>query len=321
MAAVRRIPGAGVLGPGLFRPEPVRLDLRYMENWSLTPGPGSMESMFGGHSRSGSVLSLLSTIRNDHEIARDLASEAGQQLTRLRARSGFDEPEVLRTLGDRVAHEFLFSALGRLRPSDAVLSEEGVDDARRLDARRVWIIDPLDGTREFSEDGRVDWAVHVALWENGGLVAGAVALPAQGSTLSTVDPPWLPQERPAEQRLRVAVSRSRPPEFVRRLATRMGAELVPMGSAGAKICAVLLGLADAYIHAGGQYEWDSAAPVAVAKAAGLHASRIDGADLAYNQSDPYLPDILVCRPELSGILLASIRNVADLDNTGPHTGA
>ncbi|TDQ54861.1 3'(2'),5'-bisphosphate nucleotidase [Actinorugispora endophytica] len=280
-----------------------------------------MENVFGGRPWSGSILSLVSTIRNDHEVARDLAVEAGQHLTRLRTRSGFDEPEVLRTLGDRVSHEFLFSALGRLRPSDAVLSEEGVDDPKRLSARRVWIIDPLDGTREFSEEGRMDWAVHVALWENGELVAGAVSLPAQGSTLSTVDPPWLPEERPAEQRLRITTSRTRPPEFVRRLATRMGAELVPMGSAGAKICAVLLGIADIYIHAGGQYEWDSAAPVAVARAAGLHTSRIDGANLTYNEADPYLPDILVCRPELSSMLLASIRNVADLDSAGPHTGA
>ncbi|MGI5120201.1 3'(2'),5'-bisphosphate nucleotidase CysQ [Marinactinospora thermotolerans] len=262
----------------------------------------------------------MSSIRNDHEVARDLATEAGQQLLRLRDRHGFEEPDVLRTLGDRLSHEFLFSALGRLRPSDAVLSEEGVDDPARLSARRVWIIDPLDGTREFAEAGRGDWAVHVALWENGDLVAGAVSLPAQGSTLSTVDPPWLPEERPADQRLRITTSRTRPPEFVQRLATRLGAEVVPMGSAGAKICAVLLGIADIYLHAGGQYEWDSAAPVAVARAAGLHASRIDGSKLTYNETDPSLPDILVCRPELSSMLLASIRNVADLDSAGPHAG-
>ncbi|GAB3498282.1 3'(2'),5'-bisphosphate nucleotidase CysQ [Nocardiopsis coralliicola] len=251
-------------------------------------------------------------------MARDLAVEAGQQLLKLRARHGFAEPEVLRTLGDRTAHEFLFSALGRLRPSDAVLSEEGIDDTARVGARRVWIIDPLDGTREFAEAGRTDWAVHVALWENGELAAGAVALPAQGSALSTVDPPWLPAERPSGQRLRITTSRSRPPEFVGRMATAMGAEVVPMGSAGAKICAVMLGMADLYVHAGGQYEWDSAAPVAVARAAGLHASRIDGSSLVYNQLDPSLPDILVCRPELSGMVLASIRGVADRDGAGPH---
>ncbi|WP_017627074.1 3'(2'),5'-bisphosphate nucleotidase CysQ [Nocardiopsis chromatogenes] len=260
----------------------------------------------------------MSSIRNDHEVARDLAGEAGQQLLKLRARHGFEEPDVLRTLGDRTSHEFLFSALGRLRPSDAVLSEEGVDDPARLSARRVWIIDPLDGTREFAEAGRTDWAVHVALWENGRLVAGAVALPAQGSTLSTADPPWLPEERPSGQRLRITASRTRPPEFVQKMATALGAEIVPMGSAGAKICAVLLGIADLYVHAGGQFEWDSAAPVAVARAAGLHASRIDGAELEYNALDPSLPDILVCRPELSGMLLGSIRDVADLDGAGPQ---
>nr|WP_156001603.1 3'(2'),5'-bisphosphate nucleotidase CysQ [Streptomonospora sp. PA3] len=268
--------------------------------------------------RSGSVLRPVSSIRNDHEVARDLATEAGQQLLRLRARQGFDEPEVLRTLGDRTSHEFLFSSLGRLRPSDAVLSEEGADDKARLSARRVWIIDPLDGTREFAESGRTDWAVHVALWENGELAAGAVSLPAQGTTVSTVDPPWLPDERPTEQRLRITTSRTRPPEFVQRLATQLGAEIVPMGSAGAKICAVLLGIADIYVHAGGQYEWDSAAPVAVAHAAGLHTSRIDGSELSYNRTDPSLPDILVCRPELSNMLLASIRGVAERDGADPH---
>lgn len=262
----------------------------------------------------------MKSIRNDHEVARDLANEAGQLLLRLRARHGFDEPEVLRTLGDRTSHEFLYSALGRLRPSDAVLSEEGVDDPDRSKARRVWIIDPLDGTKEFAEAGRTDWAVHVALWESGDLVAGAVALPAQGSTLSTVDPPWLPEERPAGQRLRITASRSRPPAFVQRMATQLGAEVLPMGSAGAKVCAVLLGMADIYVHAGGQYEWDSAAPVAVARAGGLHASRIDGSELRYNVADPLLPDILVCRPELSGMLLASIRDGADSGSAGPHAG-
>lgn len=280
--------------------------------------------MFSGGPWSGSVLSLVSSIRSDHEIARDLATEAGQQLMRLRERQGFAEPQVLRTLGDRISHEFLFAALSRLRPSDAVLSEEGSDDKARLQARRVWIIDPLDGTREFAEAQRSDWAVHVALCEHGELTAGAVALPAQGSTLSTVDPPWLPQERPSGQRLRITASRSRPPEFVQRLATQLGAELVPMGSAGAKICAVLLGIADIYLHAGGQYEWDSAAPAAVAQATGLHTSRIDGQALTYNQPDPQLPDILVCRPELATTLLAGVRNVADLDSVDsadPHAEA
>src|SRR5690606_38132981 len=153
----------------------------------------------------------------------------------------------------------------------------------------------------------------------GELVAGAVSLPAQGSMRVTGTQPVLPEERPGWQRLRITTSRTRPPEFVRRLANQLGAELVPMGSAGAKISAVMLGIADIYIHAGGQYEWDSAAPVAVARAAGLHTSRIDGSSLTYYRPDPYLPDILGCRSELSGMLLARIRNVADMDNAGPHT--
>jgi 3'(2'), 5'-bisphosphate nucleotidase len=180
----------------------------------------------------------------------------------------------------------------------------------------VWIIDPLDGTREFGEAGRTDWAVHVALWERGGrraeeahgvLAAGAVALPAQGRTLSTAEPPQLPQ--PPEQRIRIAVSRTRPPEFVQRLAYLVGADLVPIGSAGAKIAAVLTGEVEAYVHAGGQYEWDSAAPVAVAQAAGAHASRIDGSPLMYHKADPSLPDILVSLPDLAPILLAGIRDL------------
>jgi 3'(2'), 5'-bisphosphate nucleotidase len=191
-----------------------------------------------------------------------------------------------------------------VRPDDAVLSEEGADDPVRLAADRVWIIDPLDGTREFSELDRADWAVHVALWERGELVAGAVALPAEQTTLSTVDVAEAPS-RP-DGPLRLAVSRSRPPALVIGLAELLDAELVPMGSAGVKAMSVVRGTTDAYVHGGGQYEWDSAAPVAVARAAGLHTSRLDGSPLRYNQRDPYLPDLLVCRPELADRLLAGI---------------
>jgi 3'(2'), 5'-bisphosphate nucleotidase len=175
----------------------------------------------------------------------------------------------------------------------------------------VWIVDPLDGTREFAEEGRADWAVHVALWDRGALTAGAVALPAQGRTLTTAEPPTLPTFDPASNngRFRIAVSRTRPPEFVQKLAYLVGADLVPIGSAGAKISAVLTGEVEAYVHAGGQFEWDSAAPVAVAQAAGAHASRIDGSPLTYNQVDPSLPDILVSLPDLASALLAGIRDL------------
>jgi 3'(2'), 5'-bisphosphate nucleotidase len=216
----------------------------------------------------------------------------------------------VRKAGDRLAHEYIVAELARLRPADAVLSEEGTDDPARLSADRVWIVDPLDGTREYGEPGRTDWAVHVALWVSGELTAGAVALPARGLVLSTAEavriggPTGTPERRPGP--MRIVVSRSRPPEFVQRLAENAGAVLVPMGSAGAKAAAVILGEADGYVHAGGQYEWDSAAPVAVAIAAGLHASRIDGSRLAYNQADPSVPDILISPAELAPTLLAAI---------------
>jgi 3'(2'), 5'-bisphosphate nucleotidase len=245
---------------------------------------------------------------SDDELARDLAEAAGQRLLALRGGGGATD---LRAAGDRQSHEFLMAELARQRPADAVLSEEGKDDARRLAASRVWIVDPLDGTREFGEPGRSDWAVHVALWEGGELTAGAVALPAQELVLSTCeggtpDPAARP---PAQPKLRMLVSRSRPPEFVQRLADQLDAELLPLGSAGAKAAAVISGDADVYVHSGGQYEWDSAAPVAVARAAGLHASRIDGAPLTYNQASPYLSDLLICLRELSDQLLTAIAAV------------
>ncbi|WP_440068189.1 3'(2'),5'-bisphosphate nucleotidase CysQ [Streptosporangium sp. OZ121] len=252
------------------------------------------------------------TVRDDHVLAAELATTAGEKLAALRAERGFGDPSELRREGDAASHVFLMEALSRLRPGDSVLSEEATSeerlDPRRLRADRVWIVDPLDGTREFAEEGRADWAVHVALWERGTLTAGAVALPAQGRTLSTLEPP-VPPAPEAGARPRIAVSRTRPPEFVQNLARLAGADLVPIGSAGAKISAVLTGEVEAYVHAGGQYEWDSAAPVAVALASGVHASRIDGSPLVYNQPDPSLPDILVSLPGLAPTLLAGIRDL------------
>ncbi|HXO45648.1 MAG TPA: 3'(2'),5'-bisphosphate nucleotidase CysQ [Mycobacterium sp.] len=203
--------------------------------------------------------------------------------------------------GDKRSHDYLMEALARERSDDAVLSEEGVDDPVRLSAQRVWIVDPLDGTREFSELGREDWAVHVALWQSGALVAGAVALPAQGVTLATPDPARPPAHSGEP---RIVVSRTRPPAVALQVRDQLNGTLVEMGSAGAKVAAVIQGLADIYVHAGGQYEWDSAAPVAVARAAGLHTSRIDGSPLEYNRADPLLPDLVVCRPEYADAVLA-----------------
>jgi 3'(2'), 5'-bisphosphate nucleotidase len=259
-------------------------------------------------------------ISDDDRLAADLAVEAGRRLLALRAAGG--AADELRRAGDRSSHEFLAAELARQRPGDAVLSEEGADDLARLSADRVWIVDPLDGTREFGEPGRSDWAVHVALWERGELTAGAVALPAQDKVLSTADPakppaPPLPAVLAHEGAtppdppgmLRLLVSRTRPPEFMTRLARELDAELVPMGSAGAKAAAVICGDAEAYVHSGGQYEWDSAAPVAVAVASGLHASRIDGSKLSYNQAKPSLPDILICQAALADPLLEAISSV------------
>jgi 3'(2'), 5'-bisphosphate nucleotidase len=201
------------------------------------------------------------------------------------------------------------AALTAERPDDAVLSEEATEEERansaRLVADRVWIVDPLDGTREFSELGRSDWAVHVALWERGELVAGAVAQPGIDTTFHTGQPPVGPDT--TAERPRIVVSRTRPPAFVQALAEELGAELVPMGSAGVKMMSVVRDISDAYVHAGGQYEWDSAAPVAVAAAAGLFTSRIDGSPLRYNQDDVYLPDVIVCRPELAEQILSFIK--------------
>lgn len=240
---------------------------------------------------------------NDHELAVWLADQAGEELLRVRA-EGLAGKE-LKDEGDRRAHELLVRLLAQHRPDDAVLSEEGKDDKIRLTSTRVWIIDPLDGTREFSEPPRDDWAVHVALWEGGDLVAGAVAQPGLGATFGTGRPPVVPER--TSERPRIAVSRTRPPGFVEALAEELGADLVPMGSAGAKVISVVRDVTDAYVHAGGQYEWDSAAPVAVARAAGLHASRIDGSPLVYNQDDVLLPDLVVCRPELAESILSFIR--------------
>jgi 3'(2'), 5'-bisphosphate nucleotidase len=234
----------------------------------------------------------------DHAEAARIAAAAGELLVALRARLSDEgvEPAVLKDEGDKRANDLILGQLAQAFPNDAVLSEEAKDDLARLEADRVWIVDPLDGTREFSEPPRVDWAVHIALTDRAGTpLAGAVALPGRAMVLGT-DPPVVPAERvPGPPR--VVVSRTRPPAEALSVAEHLQGELVEMGSAGAKAMAVVLGEVDVYVHSGGQYEWDSCAPVAVALAAGLHATRIDGSPLVYNQEDVYLPDLLICRPE------------------------
>ncbi len=243
---------------------------------------------------------------NDSVFAADLAERAGTLLLDLRRDSGLSGKELGKA-GDAKANELLLELIATGRPADAVLSEEAADSAARLLADRVWIIDPLDGTREYGMEGRSDWAVHVALWERGAagsaITAAAVAQPALSTVYSTGGSVAIASSGP---RPIILVSASRPPEFSALVAETINADLLPMGSAGAKAMAVLRGDADAYLHAGGQWEWDSAAPVGVALAAGLHASRIDGSTLTYNAAHPYLPDLLICRADLADDILAAI---------------
>ena len=235
----------------------------------------------------------------EHLDAARIAARAGELLMELRATTSLTGTE-LKDEGDRRAHDCIMELLAQAYPKDAVLSEEAADDAVRLDHDRVWIVDPLDGTREYSE-GRSDWAVHVALALDGVAAIGAVALPGVGLVLSTDPAPALPPAHDGPPRM--LVSRTRPPALTEPLRAALDATLVPMGSAGAKAMAVVRGEAEVYAHAGGQYEWDSAAPVAVATAAGLHVSRLDGSPLRYNQPDVWLPDLLICRPEFAATVI------------------
>ncbi|HTW21225.1 MAG TPA: 3'(2'),5'-bisphosphate nucleotidase CysQ [Mycobacteriales bacterium] len=246
--------------------------------------------------------------RSDAELARDLAIASGQLLLGLRDELGFDDPWRLRDAGDQRSNVLLTEALAKARPDDIVLSEESADDPRRLEADRVWIVDPLDGTTEFGEPGRTDWAVHVALWQRGaGLVDGAVALPARGMTLSTADPlPALPVPHDPP---RLAVSRTRRPAWVVEVADLVGGELTPIGSAGMKAMSILLGEADAYLHSGPMKEWDSAAPVVVATRAGLDVSDLAGTPLEFNKPSRLTDRLLICQPALRGRLLDAVGEV------------
>lgn len=238
---------------------------------------------------------------SDAELAAHLAEVAGKLLIDVRA-SGVLSLKALGKAGDATANQFLCHALREQRPDDGLLSEEEKDNPVRLEKGRVWIVDPVDGTREYGEE-RTDWAVHVALAIDGVAKIGAVGLPGLGEVLRTDRPGTVP---PPPQVLRMVVSRTRPAREATEVAERIGAELVPMGSAGAKAMAIVRGEADIYLHSGGQYEWDSCAPVAVALAHGLHASRIDGSPLVYNQADVYMPDLLICRKEHAERVLAEV---------------
>jgi len=266
----------------------------------------------------------------DHHTAAQLAEQAGRLLVRVReeAEDQGMSPHTLGRRGDQLANQLILDHLAEACPGDAVLSEESPDDSRRLVSERVWIVDPLDGTREYQQPGRSDWAVHVALVEAGGPTAAAVALPALGLVLATgsnglfqaatedagrpVGNPARPGSRDllapraSPGRLRLVVSASRPPSVGRAIQAALDAEVALLGSAGAKAMAVVLGQADVYAHTGGQHQWDSAAPVGVALAAGLHASRLDGSSLVYNQPSTWIPDLLICRPELADTVIRTV---------------
>ncbi|QNG48187.1 3'(2'),5'-bisphosphate nucleotidase CysQ [Sphingobium yanoikuyae] len=246
----------------------------------------------------------MSNVMTDADLAAHLAETAGRLLLEVRV-SGLFSAKALGKAGDQTANQFLVHALREQRAEDGLLSEEMACDGARLQHSRVWIVDPVDGTREYGEE-RADWAVHVGLAINGVPTIGAVALPGHedGIVLRTDQPRAIP---PAPEKLRMVVSRTRPAPQAVAVAEALGAELVPMGSAGAKAMAVILGQADIYLHAGGQYEWDSCAPAAVALAHGLHASRIDGSPLIYNQPDTYMPDLLICRHEHADMVLEALK--------------
>ena len=239
---------------------------------------------------------------NDHQLAAWLATEAGERLVKLRTEMSGQRlaPFAVGARGDAAAHEFIEDALNEHRPDDMVLSEESMDDRRRLQHHRVWIVDPLDGTREFSTPGRTDWAVHVALVADGTPIAAAVALPAQEITLATEPAPPTPE---AAAPPRVITSRSRPGRLSRRIADAIGAEIVQLGSAGAKAAAVIRGQVEVYAHASGLHEWDLCAPAAVAAAAGLHVSHLNGSELRFNQSDTYMSDFVICHPDFASAVI------------------
>jgi 3'(2'), 5'-bisphosphate nucleotidase len=250
----------------------------------------------------------------DAALAAQVAEEAGELLLEMREQMGFYDPYDLGDAGDMRANTLILDRLHHERPHDAILSEEAVDDVSRVDADRVWIVDPVDGTYEYSMPGRADWAVHIALWQRTGadgqgtLTDAAVALPARGEVYrtDTVTPPPPRADGP----IRITASSNRPPAVLWRIRDELDIQLVRIGSAGAKAMAVVRGDVDAYLHAGGQWEWDSAAPAGVLWAAGLHATRLDGSPLIYNRRDPYLPDLLMCRPEVAGPLLEVIWSVS-----------
>ena len=292
-----------------------------------TGDPASGRPAAGGPTTGGPASEHLD---DDHALAARLAAEAGDLLLELRKDPDLSkDPDALGKAGDRLSHELLARRLAEHRPNDALLSEEAPDDHSRLDSRRVWIVDPLDGTSQYEEHPRKDWAVHVALTVDGHPAVGAVALPAENrALLSTASPPELapappqaPPPAPPQKSSRprppvVVASRSRRVPQAEAIVEHLGSRLLRIGSVGAKTAAVIEGKADLYVHSGGQWEWDSAAPAAVALACGLWVSRLDGSPLRYNLPNPYVEDLLFCRPELAESALAFLAGLAGQTREG-----
>ena len=264
---------------------------------------------------------------NDHELARKLARETGTLLIGLRnhaaSLSGDEDDthsvlaqEVLGSEGDRVAHDYLMEQFLLHRPDDVVLSEEGDLEVSRLNAKRVWIIDPLDGTAQYSSGGN-DFAVHIALWEAGSsapsqISVASVAVPARNELWSMDEPVQSDQLNPSA--IRILVSRSRPPREINKVIEKLEdafpdrgrVEVIPMGSVGAKVAAILADTADVYFNSGGFYEWDLAAPLGIAIHNGLSVSDCRGRQIELNKVDLKVKDILICRPELTSTIVMAL---------------
>lgn len=235
---------------------------------------------------------------NDHQLAAALAAKAGQALSELRERphSGGFDPWGLRDEGDRLAHNLLVELLGSHRPDDIVLSEEGREDRRRLDADRTWIIDPLDGTHDYPFLDSIEWAVHVALVEEQRPTAAAVAVPGMDQVFAT---DLGSAAEPMDRDQPLVISGRSNAYLASEVAETIGGKLTACGSSGVKAMLVVSGAVDVYVHGSGLYEWDVCAPAAVAEALGMVVTDLEGDEIVYNKSQPIVRGLVISRPEFA----------------------
>jgi 3'(2'), 5'-bisphosphate nucleotidase len=257
------------------------------------------------------------SLTEDLALARDLAARTGARAIDL-ARRGRWSGRTLAELGDNAADGFLCGWLAAVRPNDAILSEETTDSRARLTAERVWIVDPIDGSKEYGSGGN-EWAVQVALWVRGRLALGALALSGDGPVLAGIcgdsddtlggEATPVRGTTPEPSRPRIIVSKNHTPKWAPDFAERLGGTIVTASGVGYKVARVLLGAADVYVHEGSikLYEWDTAAPEAVARAFGWNVSGLDGGELVYNRVPPTTGDFLVCRPASKTRCLEALR--------------